>query len=95
MLVYDDNADDKVTLYDKGVEVPPYSVTEDEFKASYRQGPEMTVKLNWVEPLRAECSHFIECIRNGQAPRSSGEDGLMVVKILETAQVSMDNGASS
>lgn len=92
MLVYDDIADNKVTIFDKGVEVPPYSVTEEEFKASYRQGPEIPYPLQWVEPLKAECSHFVDCIRTRKTPRSSGEDGLMVVKILETAQTSLDNG---
>jgi len=85
MLVYDDIADNKVTIFDKGVEVPPYSITEEEFKASYRQGPETNYPIQWVEPLKAECAHFIDCIRSGEKPRSSGEDGLMVVKILEMA----------
>lgn len=92
MLVYDDLADDKVIIFDKGVEVPPYSVTEDEFKASYRHGSETVYPVEWVEPLRTECAHFVECIRTGQKPRSSGEDGLKVVKVLETAQRSLVNG---
>lgn len=92
MLVYDDIADNKVIIHDKGVEVPPYSVTEEEFKASYRQGLETPYPFQWVEPLKAECSHFVDCICTGNTPRSSGEDGLMVVKILETAQISIDNG---
>jgi predicted dehydrogenase len=92
MLVYDDIADNKITIYDMGVEVPPYSITEDEFKASYRQGQATPYPLQWVEPLKAECSHFIECIRTGKTPRSNGENGLTVVKILETAQISLDNG---
>ncbi len=92
MLVYDDIADYKVTIFDKGVEIPPHSVTEEEFKASYRQGPETIYPIHWVEPLKAECSHFVDCILSGQPPRSSGEDGLTVVRILETAQISLDNG---
>ena len=92
MLVYDDIADDKVIIFDKGVEFPPRSVTEEEFKASYRQGPETIYPIQWVEPLKAECLHFVDCIRSGQTPCSCGEDGLMVVRILETAQISLDNG---
>jgi predicted dehydrogenase len=91
-LSYDDIADNKVIIHDKGVVVPPYSVTEEEFKASYRQGAETPYQFQWVEPLKAECAHFIDCIRTGGCPRSRGEDGLMVVKILETAQISIDNG---
>lgn len=92
MLVYDDIADDKVVVYDKGVELLPYSVTEEEFRASYRHGDETVYPLEWVEPLQVECAHFVECIRSGAIPRSNGEDGLKVVKVLETAQRSLVNG---
>lgn len=92
MLVYDDIAEDKIVLYDKGVEVPPYSMTMNEFKASYRHGDEEVYDYEWVEPLRAECEHFINCINNGKEPRSNGEVGLTIVRILEAAQRSLDNG---
>ena len=91
MLVYDDIAKDKVVIYDKGVEVPPYSVTEDEFHASYRHGDEKVHPLKWVEPLRTECSHFLDCIRSGATPRSSGAEGIKVLTVLETAQRSLSN----
>jgi predicted dehydrogenase len=92
MLVYDDISEDKVILYDKGVEVPPYSVTEEEFHASYRGGAETVIPLQWTEPLHAECEHFIHCIRNECTPRSDGKNGLKIVKILESAQRSLMNG---
>ena len=92
MLVYDDIADDKVVLFDKGVDVPPYSVTEDEFRASYRHGEESIYPIEWVEPLRAECACFIDCIRNGTVSPSSGEEGVKVLRVLETAQRSLNNG---
>jgi predicted dehydrogenase len=94
MLVYDDIADDKIIIYDKGVEVPSYSVTEEEFRASYRHGAEAVHSFAWKEPLRAECAHFVECIRTGQTPRSDGLDGLKVVRILESAQRSLMNGGT-
>lgn len=94
MLVYDDIANDKVVIYDKGVELPDYSITEEEFRASYRHGERTVYPVEWVEPLRVECSHFLECIRTGCAPRSNGEDGLKVIRVLEAAQRSlMDGGA--
>ena len=92
MLVYDDISEDKVILYDNGVEVPTYSVTEAEFQAYYRNGPELVIPLHWTEPLRAECEHFIHCIRNECTPRSDGKNGLKIVKILESAQRSLMNG---
>lgn len=92
MLVYDDIAIEKVMIFDKGVHLPPYSVTEPEFHASYRHGGETSVPINWVEPLRKECTHYIDCIRTGETPRSSGAVGLAVVNVLETAQRSLLNG---
>lgn len=92
MLVYDDIADDKVILYDKGVEIPPYSITEEEFHASYRHGEEKVYPFEWREPLRLECEDFVHAIFSRCPPRSSGEDGLRVLKVLESAQRSLHNG---
>jgi predicted dehydrogenase len=92
MLVYDDISDNKVVVYDKGVEVPPDSLTESEFRASYRHGDKLVYPLQWIEPLQAECDHFLHAICTGTPPRSSGEVGLKVIKVLETAQRSLANG---
>jgi len=91
-LIYDDLAENKIVISDKGVEVPPYSITLNEFKASYRHGGETVYPIKWVEPLRSECEDFIECIQNHHEPCSNGEGGLMIVRILEAAQRSLDNG---
>jgi predicted dehydrogenase len=91
MLVYDDIAEKKVILYDKGVEIPPYSVTPEEFHMSYRHGPETVVPLDWREPLRVECESFVNWIRTGQRSCSDSWMGVQVVKVLETAQRSLLN----
>ena len=93
MLVYDDvEPKDKILIYDKGVEVPPYTDTEEEFHLSYRTGGTVSYPIAWTEPLRIECQHFLDCIREGKEPRSSGRIGLKVVKVLEAAQLSLLNG---
>lgn len=93
MLVYDDiEPENKILIYDKGVDVPPYSDTEEQFHLSYRYGDVDAYPVDWVEPLRAECQHFLDCIREGQVPRSSGSVGLRVVEALEAAQRSLLNG---
>ena len=66
--------------------------TAAEFHASYRNGSEEIVPVEWTEPLKAECAHFIECIRAGLTPASDGGSGLKIVKILESAQRSLVNG---
>ena len=39
------------------------------------------------------CGHFLDCIRSGKEPRSSGTDGEKVVRILTAAQDSLRNGS--
>ena len=96
MLVYDDiDPNEKIKIYDKGVDVPPYYDTYAEFQFSYRYGDIYTPKLDEYEPLRRECEHFLECIETGQTPRSDGYSGLRIVSILEAANKSMRNGGGS
>lgn len=42
-----------------------------------------------IEPLKLECQHFLSCIENDKTPRSDGENGYMIVKILEEAESMM------
>jgi predicted dehydrogenase len=92
MLVYDDIADNKVILYDKGVDIPPYSDTPEEFHMSYRHGAETVVAFEWREPLRVECESFANWIRTGRRSPSDAWMGVRVVRVLETAQKSLLNG---
>jgi predicted dehydrogenase len=92
MAVYDDvESLEKIRIYDKGVEVPPYTSTYEEFKLSYRYGDVVIPHLSHMEPLRIECNHFLDSIRNKTQPLSNGESGLRVVKVLEAAERSLTN----
>lgn len=42
-----------------------------------------------IEPLKLECQHFLNCIQNDKTPRSDGENGYMIVKVLEEAEQMM------
>ena len=75
MLVYDDIADDKLSLYDKGPELPPYSDTEQQFRMSYRDNGKINVPIQWMEPLRQECQHFVDCIRTGTILAAAAKSG--------------------
>ena len=93
MVVYDDvESTEKIKIYDKGVDAPPYSDTLEEFRLSYRTGDITTPAISNAEPLQLECEHFLDCIRHGRVPRSDGKVGLQVVKVLEEAQSSLENG---
>ena len=95
MLLYNDlDPVNKIIIFDKGVEIPSYSDTEEEFQLTYRTGEGEPYPISWVEPLKVECQHFLQCIRDGVEPNSSGRSGLEVVRILESAQRSLLNGGS-
>jgi predicted dehydrogenase len=95
MLVYDDVSSlEKIRIYDKGVTVQPHYDTFGEFQLSYRYGDISIPKLDDAEPLKIECQHFIDCIRDSAVPRSGGIHGLEVLLSLEAANRSMEaNGA--
>ncbi len=88
MATFDDmELERKLTIYDKGF---------DEDYASYgeyiaRSGDTFSPRVPNEEPLRIECRHFLECIRDGTEPRSGGESGLRVVRVLEQLQRSLTN----
>ena len=95
MLLYNDiAAQDKVVIFDKRVEIPPYSDTEPEFHASYYDGDGVPVPIAWTEPLQKECSQFLEAIQDHGVSRSDASVGLEVMRILEAADKSLHNGGS-
>ena len=99
MVVYDDvSADAKVVVYDRGVTKQLIDKTEaslgsyrtyGEFQLLLRAGDVLIPKLDFVEPLKVECQHFVDCIRTGETPVSDGRQGLWVVRALEAAQRSL------
>ncbi len=65
--------------------VPEHKLTiYDNFKA----GSSENVQLDYleIEPLKLECQHFISCCETGKKARSDGENGFIVVSILEEAE---------
>ena len=66
-------------------------VSYDEF-LTLRFGDIHIPKIDMVEPLKLECQHFIDCIKENKNPKSDGESGLKVVKILNAAQKSLKEG---
>lgn len=90
MLLYDDiDPQEKIKIYDKGVEVPSYNDTFADFQYSYRYGDIHSPRIDDFEPLKKVCDHFIECIKRGRTPLSDGHSGLRVVSILEAASKSI------
>ena len=96
MLVYDDvETQEKIKIYDKGVNAPPYYDTYADFQFSYRYGDIYSPRLEDYEPLKEQSKHFLECIEHGLRPRSCGHSGLRVVSILEAASKSLSMDGKS
>jgi predicted dehydrogenase len=96
MLVYDDvETLEKIRVYDKGVTMMPHYDTFGEFHLAYRHGDIFTPRLDDAEPLKVECSHFLECIQTGKTPRSDGLAGLQVVQAMEAANESLRKGGAT
>ena len=92
MATFDDmDLERKVTVYDKGFDQKFQNYGE----YIARSGDIWSPSVANDEPLRLECRHFVDCVREGIEPRSGGEVGLRVVRVLEELQRSLDLGARS
>ena len=87
MATFDDMAiEGKLTVYDKGFDQDSRSYGE----YITRSGDIFSPRIDNGEPLRLECEHFVESIREGRAPRSDGRSGLRVVKVLGSLQQELE-----
>jgi predicted dehydrogenase len=87
MATFDDMVvEGKLAVYDKGFDEDARSWGE----YITRSGDIFAPRIPNSEPLRLECEHFVQCVRSGQTPRSDGESGLRVVRVLEQLQRSLE-----
>jgi predicted dehydrogenase len=87
MATFDDMAiEGKLTVYDKGFDQDSRSYGE----YITRSGDIFSPRIDNDEPLRLECEHFVDSIREGKPPRSDGRSGLRVVKVLESLQKDLE-----
>jgi predicted dehydrogenase len=90
MATFDDmELEGKVTVYDKGF---------DQDFSSYgeyiaRSGDIYSPRVSNEEPLRLECRHFLERVRDQAEPRSGSEAGVRVVRVLESLQRSLEESS--
>lgn len=92
MLVWNDLAnDEKIKVYDKGVEVDTKELAYN-LLIQYRSGDMWAPKISNEEALKVEVEYLVDCITNGEKPINDGINGLKVVKILELSNQSIKNG---
>lgn len=93
MIVYDDLQEfEKIKIFDKRVDP---QVVPNESRIAYHYGDMWTPYVPPLEPLKIECTHFIECIKTGNTPLTDGRAGLELVRILTLASESMYNNGNN
>lgn len=86
MAVFDDvEPERKLVLYSHEIE------WRDRVPVAKKDGGEV-VAIAKQEPLREECMHFLECIRERKTPLTDGETGLEVLKVLDSCEQSLARG---
>ena len=89
MVVWNDlEVDEKVKVYDKGVDITNGQGLYD-LLVSYRSGDMWAPRVEQTEALKREVEYFVECITKNQAPFNDGPAGLRVVRLLEAATRSL------
>jgi len=93
MIVFDDTMmDEKVKIYDRGIEVNDSPDDRTRMLVEYRTGDMYAPKLAQTEALSVAARHFADCVAGNATPISGGEAGTRVVAMLEAAQRSLNKG---
>ena len=89
MFVWNDlSVDEKIRIYDKGIEVSNRDGIYD-MLVSYRTGDMWAPKVEQLEALQLETEYFVNCIQSGDTPFNDGQAGLRIVKMLEACDRSL------
>jgi predicted dehydrogenase len=89
MVVYDDVAENKIAIYDKGIEsvaVLGHRMDYDNQHYptfNHRSGDLLYPKVDFKEPLKVEIDHFLDCIEKGTESITGIDHARKVVQILE------------
>jgi predicted dehydrogenase len=95
MAVYDDTeVEEKIKIYDHGIDASTPTDSVGKLRYSYRFGDTYSPRLINVEPLKAECKSFIDCIIKGERPTTDGHNGLQVVQVIEAADSSLHDSSA-
>jgi predicted dehydrogenase len=90
MLVWNDlEADEKIKVYDKGVDLTNGKSGVHDLLVSYRQGDVWSPRCEQTEALKVELEYFANCIMRDETPMNDGLAGLNVVKLLDAAEKSL------
>lgn len=90
-----DDIKKELKVFDKSVTANDNVIGDySKFQFLIRDGDITIPKLDNTEPLKKQCQHFLECIEQRKQPKTDAKDGLRVVKILESSQLSLKQGGA-
>lgn len=86
----DTNPLERVKVFEKGIEADNHeSPTFGEFHYLLRDGQIVSPVVEATEPLKNQCQHFLDCVREGRRPISDGLVGRGVVSVMEAVDQSL------
>jgi predicted dehydrogenase len=90
-ICFDDlNSVEPIRIFEKGVASQPTEANSfGEFRLLVRDGDIVSPRVEASEPLKNQCSHFLDCIRTGKKPVTDARNGLEAVKVMVAIQASM------
>lgn len=91
-VFFDDMLDQKVKIYDEGIDTRIGADEKSSGKFEYKPGVILTPEIENTQPLFNECKAFIDHIVNGTPYRNDGVQGLWAVKMCELAKESAKQG---
>jgi predicted dehydrogenase len=95
MIVWDDNnPSQRVSVYDAGVTIEDDAESRRRRLVGYRIGDMVAPALADLEALSLMVGEFAASIREHRDPLTSGADGLRVLRVLDAARSSLEQGGS-
>lgn len=83
---------ERVRVFDKGVSViEPEAATYGEYQLRMRDGDILSPRIDASEPLKNQCSHFLDCINTGRRPLTDGWMGREVIRVMRAIDRSVDS----
>jgi predicted dehydrogenase len=92
MVVYDDIADNKIAIYDKGIDRTAVLGQNMDYDNQHfptfnlRSGDVLLPQVDFKEPIKVEIDHFLDCIEKGIDSITGIDHARKVVQILEGCQ---------
>ncbi|MDB6129968.1 MAG: Oxidoreductase [Verrucomicrobiales bacterium] len=88
MVVYDDVADNKIAIFDKGIDAKAELGKKMDFdnpgfvQYNHRSGDVLLPQINFQEPLKMEIAHYINCILGKETCITGPDHARGVIQIL-------------